>query len=103
MLKDFETTTEIKIENDSIHEILKRNLLVIIPAISTVLIIGTIALVIFMCKTKKVVKPKTEGQDMEMQENYYDHYYSTPDTPEQIARAQMEQLRRELRGIYQNC
>jgi hypothetical protein len=73
------------------------HLLIIIAVTSGLSIIGTIAVVIFIFKTKKVLKQKAESQDMELQKMDGSHYYSKPDTPAQIEHAQWEQLRQELR------
>jgi hypothetical protein len=78
------------------------HLLIIIAVTSGLSIIGTIAVGIFICKTKKVLTQKTKNAEKELQEMDGSHYYSKPDTSAQIEHAQREQLRQELREESQN-
>ncbi len=69
----------------------------IFSAISTILsITGVLAIVKFIRKTQKVVKEKIECENVEMQGRESFHYYSKPDTPEQIEQARLELHQREL-------
>jgi hypothetical protein len=79
-----ETTTRIQVKNGKNHENSKNKLMVIIAVTSAVLIIGAFSVIItFICKARKVVKQKTESQEMKMKQMGGPHYYSTPDTPKQ--------------------
>jgi hypothetical protein len=77
------------------------HLLIIIAVTSSFSVIGTIVMIIFIFKTKKVVKQKNEKVDMRLQENNGDHYYSTPDTPAQIEHARQAKQERLRRGLQQ--
>jgi hypothetical protein len=55
-----------------------------------------LAIVKFIRKTQKVVKEKIECENVEMQGRESFHYYSKPDTPEQIEQARLELHQREL-------
>jgi hypothetical protein len=75
------------------------NLMVIITVASTLIIIGAIAVVIYICKAKNVAKREAESQEMKMQEMGGSHYYSTPDTPKQSK--QERELKQKLEDPYE--
>jgi hypothetical protein len=68
----------------------KSDLPLILTAISTILSVAGMTIIKFIRKAQKLLK-------MQGRENF--HYYSKPDTPEQIEHVQWEELRRESRAL----